>query len=434
MSTQLMKAKAGILTPEMKSVATAERISEERIRDGVARGHIVIPANPSHRGLCAMGIGRELRTKVNANLGTSALSGSAPGEKDKLQVALQAGADTVMDLSTGPGALDLLRATLVASPVPVGTVPVYEAVVRAGSGEALTPEIWLQSVEDQARLGVDYMTVHAGLRRAHVPLAQRRLLGIVSRGGALTAAWMVRHGRENFAWERFDDLLDICRAHDVTLSLGDGLRPGCLADASDEAQFAELAEIGRLARRCREAGVQAMIEGPGHVPLNQIEMNMRKEIELCDGAPFYVLGPLVTDCAPGYDHWVGAIGGAWIAMHGAAMLCYVTPKEHLGLPNARDVHEGVMAFRVAAHAADVAKGIPGARDRDDAMSRARGAFQWSKQFELAMDPERARVVRAEALREAGLAPDACEGDNYCTMCGPEFCAMKLSPKPGEPAG
>lgn len=427
--TQRIAANRGVVTPEMLRVAETEHRPAEMIREGVERGRIVIPANPAHPGLRPLGIGRALRTKVNANLGTSAISGTAPGERTKLEAALEAGADTVMDLSTGPGALDLLRATIAASPVPVGTVPIYEAVVRAGSGEALTPELWLQAVEDQARLGVDYMTVHAGLRRAHVPLAQKRLLGIVSRGGALTAAWMVRHRRENFAWDRFDDLLDICRAHDVTLSLGDGLRPGCLADASDEAQFAELAELGALVRRCREAGVQAMIEGPGHVPLDQIEMNMRREIELCDDAPFYVLGPLVTDCAPGHDHWVGAIGGAWMAMQGAAMLCYVTPKEHLGLPNARDVREGVIAFRVAAHAADVAKGMPGARDRDDAISRARGAFDWRGQFEHALDPERARAVRAEALREAGLAPDACDGDRHCTMCGPEFCAMKLNPKP-----
>ncbi|MBP7275605.1 MAG: phosphomethylpyrimidine synthase ThiC [Kiritimatiellae bacterium] len=427
--TQLISARRGMTTTEMTRVAEAERLPAETIRAGVAQGRIVIPANPAHPNLRPVGIGRALRTKVNANLGTSALSGTAPGERTKLETALEAGADTVMDLSTGPGALDLLRATMAASPAPVGTVPIYEAVVRAGSGEALTPELWLAAVEDQARLGVDYMTVHAGLRRAHVPLARQRLLGIVSRGGALTAAWMVKHRRENFAWERFDDLLDICRAHDVTLSLGDGLRPGCLADASDEAQFAELEELGMLARRCRDAGVQAMIEGPGHVPLHQIEMNMRREIELCDDAPFYVLGPLVTDCAPGHDHWVGAIGGAWMAMHGAAMLCYVTPKEHLGLPNARDVREGVIAFRVAAHAADVAKGIPGARDRDDALSRARGAFDWSGQFEYALDPGRARAVRAEALREAGLAPEDCDGDHHCTMCGPEFCAMKLNPKP-----
>jgi phosphomethylpyrimidine synthase len=338
-----------------------------------------------------------------------------------------------MDLSTGAG-VECVRAALLAhSRVALGTVPIYEAACGVADTNDLSSDLLLATIEAQARQGVDYMTVHAGLLARHVPLARERVLGIVSRGGAILARWMVTHGRENPFYERFDDILAICREHDVTLSLGDGLRPGCLADASDTAQFAELEVLGELVRRCRAAGVQAMVEGPGHIPLDQVAMNMEREREVCEDAPFYILGPVVTDCAPGYDHITSAIGAAVGAMHGAAMLCYVTPKEHLGLPNARDVRDGVIAYRIAAHAADIAKGIPGSRERDDAISRARAEFDWERQFELALDPERARELRAEALAEhdaaTGSATPGTAGGRHpercCTMCGPRFCSIRV---------
>ena len=423
--TQLEQARAGQVSDAMRAVAAAECRTVESIRDEVAAGALVIPANPSHAALRPIGIGRSLRTKINANLGNSELAGDAGCELAKLEAAVRFGADTVMDLSTGPDLGAVREAILAHCPVPLGTVPVYEAVCRVDAPEDLTGDLLLEVVEGQARQGVDYMTVHAGLLRAHLPAARRRLLGIVSRGGALLARWMERHRAENPFHARFDELLAICRAHDVTLSLGDGLRPGGLADASDEAQFAELAALGDLVRRCRAAGVQVMVEGPGHIPLDQVRMNMEREREVCDDAPFYVLGPVVTDCAPGYDHITSAIGAALGAWHGAAMLCYVTPKEHLGLPNAKDVREGVMAFRIAAHAADTARGIPGARARDDAISRARAAFDWEGQFRLALDPDRARAVRAEALAEQTAGPEPGGEGAFCTMCGPKFCAMRV---------
>jgi len=425
--TQIEAARAGRITPEVAAVAASERIPEEVLRDAVASGRVVIPANRHHAGLEPMGIGRMLRTKVNANIGNSALTGGLPDELLKLRVALEYGADTVMDLSTGPEAHAIRRRILAACPRPVGTVPIYQAVADVEEAADLTADGLLGVIEAQAREGVDYMTLHAGLLRAHVPMARRRLLGIVSRGGALLAHWMGRHGRENPLFERFDDVLAICREHEVTLSLGDGLRPGCLADASDEAQFAELEALGGLVRRARSAGVQAMVEGPGHVPLDQIADNMLRERDACDDAPFYVLGPVVADCAPGYDHITASIGGAWAALHGAAMLCYVTPSEHLGLPDANDVREGVVAFKLAAHAADVALRRPGARDRDDAISRARAAFDWEGQFALALDPGRARDIRARSLAAAGPAPAPSGGatdTHYCTMCGPKFCPMR----------
>ena len=423
--TQLEVARAGRITPAMRAVAADERMDLEDVRAGLAAGRIVVPANPAHAALRPVGIGRGLRIKVNANLGASSMSGDAARETEKLELALAHGADTVMDLTTGPQAETLLRQTLARSPVPVGTVPIYQAVSVGGGWEALTGDGLLRAIESQARLGVDYMTLHAGIRRAHLPAARRRLAGIVSRGGGLLARWMEAHQRENPLFERFDEVLDILRRHDVTISLGDGLRPGCLADATDEAQLAELDALGDLVRRCRAAGVQAMVEGPGHVPLDQIARNMDLERERCDDAPFYVLGPVVVDCAPGYDHLTAAIGGAWAAFHGAAMLCYVTPKEHLGLPNAQDVRAGVVAFKLAAHAADVALGRPGARERDDAITRARVAFDWEAQFRLALDPGRARELRRESLREAGLDPDHCPEDTEgCTMCGPDFCPMR----------
>lgn len=428
-NTQFMQARQGVVTAAMQAVAAAEQMPAEIVREKVAAGRVVICANPAHQNLRFIGVGERCTVKVNANLGNSALTGCSSGELAKLKAALAAGADMVMDLSTGADSDAIRQKIIAASPVPVGTVPIYEAVARIDDAMDLTPELLLGVIEHQAQQGVDFMTIHAGLLRSHLPAADRRLLGIVSRGGALLAAWMKTHGKENPLYTHFDQVLAVCRAHDVTISLGDGLRPGCLADASDEAQFGELEALGGLVRRCREAGVQVMVEGPGHVPVDQIQMNMEKQAELCDGAPFYILGPVVCDCAPGYDHITAAIGGTLGAFHGAALLCYVTPKEHLGLPNVKDVHDGVIAFKIAAHAADVALHRPGARQRDDAISRARAAFDWEKQFELALDPERARELRAEAIRESGTKEahgQGPDGEHFCTMCGPKFCAMRVS--------
>jgi phosphomethylpyrimidine synthase len=430
--TQIQIAQAGGISSAMQAVAAGERCPVETVRDLVARGRIVIPANRNHAALDPIGIGRALTTKINANIGNSSLTSDIGGELAKLETAIRYGADTVMDLSTGED-VDRIREAIIAhSRVPIGTVPVYEAACHVEDTNEITADLLLEVIAKQARQGVDYMTLHAGLLRAHVPMAQKRKLGIVSRGGAITARWMEANDSENPVYTHFDRILEICRQHDVTLSLGDGLRPGCLADASDEAQFAELAVLGELVSRCREAGVQAMVEGPGHVPLHEVEMNMKREQELCDDAPFYILGPVVTDCAPGYDHITSAIGGALGAMHGAAMLCYVTPKEHLGLPNARDVRDGVLAYKIAAHAADIAKGLPGARDRDDAISDARAAFDWEAQFDLALDPGKARELRAEALQEQrernSAEPECSRGEadeHYCTMCGPKFCSMRV---------
>ncbi len=421
--TQMQAAQAGKITPAMKVVAESEKIDSGRLRSLVAAGKVVIPANVNHRNLIPCGIGRSLRTKVNANIGSSQLAGCMRGEFEKLFTALRYGADTVMDLSTGGNLPAIRKALLEKSPVPLGTVPIYEMVAAFGR-KMLDREVILQIITAQAQQGVDYMTLHAGLRKKYVPLALKRKLGIVSRGGALLAAWMEETGRENPFYEFFDDILAICQQYDVTVSLGDGLRPGCLADASDEAQFAELDTLGELVSRCRAAGVQAMVEGPGHIPVDQIEMNMLREREICDDAPFYILGPVVTDCAPGYDHLTAAMGGLFGAFHGAAMLCYVTPKEHLGLPGTDDVARGLTAFKIAAHAADIALHRPGARDRDDAISDARAVFDWEKQFELALEPERARAYRQQALDAAAQPPQ--HGSEFCTMCGPEFCSVRLS--------
>lgn len=424
-TTQLLKARAGIVSPEMEAVASKERRDVEFIRERVASGRIVIPANVNHKSLAPIGIGRELNTKINANIGNSALSSCPKKELEKLAISIKYGADTVMDLSTGGDISKIRQSILEHSTIPVGTVPIYEATARAGGGTKLSAEIILKVIEEQAEQGVDYMTIHAGLLRTHVPMALKRKLKIVSRGGALMAQWMELFDSENPIYTNFDRILEICRKYDVTLSLGDGLRPGCLADASDAAQFAELETLGELVRRSREAGVQAMVEGPGHVPFDQVEMNMKREREVCDDAPFYILGPVVTDCAPGYDHLVGAIGGTMGAFHGAAMLCYVTPKEHIGLPEKEDVRNGLIAFRIAAHAADIALRKPGARERDDAISDAREAFDWERQFELAIDPDRAREYRAAALKDSGKTHE--HGDSrFCTMCGPDFCSMRIS--------
>jgi phosphomethylpyrimidine synthase len=418
--TQLASARAGRVTEQMRRVAQRERLAPEDVRAQVASGRMIIPANVRHPELEPLAIGRAATCKVNANIGTSEVGSSVEGELEKLRACLRFGADTVMDLSTG-GDLERTRdAILRHSPLPVGTVPVYECAARLADFRDLEPDLLLEVIEAQAAQGVDFMTIHAGVLRAFLPLAARRVTGIVSRGGALLAEWMQARGEENPFHVHFDRICEILARYDVAVSLGDGLRPGCLADASDEAQFAELEVLGRLTRRARDLGVQAMVEGPGHVPLNQISMNVEREREVCDDAPFYVLGPLVTDVAPGYDHITSAIGAAVAAYHGAAMLCYVTPSEHLGLPTLEDVRQGIIAYRIAAHAADVALERPGARDRDDELSRARYAFDWERQFALALDPEAARRKRAESPGAQGI-----EDAGYCSMCGPRFCAMRI---------
>ncbi len=420
-STQLIEAREGRVTPEMEAVGRDEGHDPEFVRDEVARGHAVIPRNPAHINGKAVIVGCSYRTKVNANIGRSPVRSCDDEEVAKVAVALDAGADFLMDLSVGEDLGEVRRAILEACPVPVGTVPIYEALSRVGGdSKKLTEELLLDVIREQAEQGVDFMTLHAGLKREYVPLAVKRLMGICSRGGAILAEWMHNFERENPFLVRWDEVMEICRKHDVTVSLGDGLRPGCLADASDAAQFAELDTLGTLVTRCREQGVQVMVEGPGHVPFDQIQMNMERQQKLCDKAPFYVLGPVVTDIAPGYDHITSAIGATAAAVHGASLLCYVTPAEHLCLPTSDDVRQGIIAYRIAAHAADVAKGLPGAREQDDAMARARISFDWNKQFELAIDGKTARG-RYEASRSTE------EGDpDHCTMCGREFCAVRTT--------
>ena len=419
--TQMRHARAGVVTPEMERVAEREGLEPELIRGEVARGRMVIPANVHHASLDPMGIGINARCKINANIGNSSVHSDVEKELEKLHMAVHHGADTVMDLSTGGGIDPIREAIIAASPVPIGTVPIYQAVQEVDRVEELTADGLIANIEHQARQGVDYITVHCGVLYEHLPLVQHRITGIVSRGGALLAQWMVAHKEQNPLYVHYDRILDIARRYDVTLSLGDGLRPGCLADASDAAQFAELKTLGELTRKAWQADVQVMIEGPGHVPFDQIAMNVLREIEECDEAPFYVLGPLVTDVAPGYDHITSAIGATMAGTAGAAMLCYVTPKEHLGLPNAEDVKQGVIAYRIAAHAADVARHRKGARDWDDALSRARFAFDWNEQFRLAMDPETARRMHDETLPAEGYKTAA-----FCSMCGPKFCSMNVS--------
>jgi phosphomethylpyrimidine synthase len=368
-----------------------------------------------------MGIGREATCKINANIGNSAVTSDIDNELTKLHMAVGLGADTVMDLSTG-GNIDAIRAAIIAvSPVPVGTVPIYQAIQKVKKVEDITEQDLLDMVEHQAKQGVDYMTLHAGILRDYIPLTTHRVTGIVSRGGSLMALWMMAHGKENPIYARFDDFCDIMREYDVTWSLGDSLRPGSIADASDAAQFAELKTLGELTRRARARGCQVMVEGPGHVPMDQIAMNMEKQAVECDEAPFYVLGPLVTDIAPGYDHITSAIGAALAGWHGASMLCYVTPKEHLGLPEVEDVRQGVIAYKIAAHAADLARHRPGARDRDDALSRARYRFDWNEQFRLSLDPETARRMHDETLPQEAFKTAA-----FCSMCGPKFCSMRIT--------
>jgi phosphomethylpyrimidine synthase len=421
--TQLQSARAGTITPEMEFVAKREDLPAELIRSEVARGRMVIPANVNHlKGkLEPMCIGVASSCKINANIGNSAVTGKVEDELEKLHTAVHLGSDTVMDLSTG-GNIDGIRQAIIdASPVPIGTVPIYQIIQNVKDPRDITPRMMLDMVEHQAKQGVDYMTIHAGVLLEHVPLTRDRVTGIVSRGGSLMAAWMVAHHQQNPWYTHFGELCDIMKAYDVTYSLGDGLRPGCLADANDAGQFAELKTLGELTLKAWEHGCQVMIEGPGHIPMHLVKMNIEKERELCHDAPFYVLGPLVTDIAPGYDHITSAIGAALAAEAGAAMLCYVTPKEHLGLPNKDDVRQGVIAYKIAAHAGDIARGRKNARVRDDALSKARFEFDWNRQFELSLDPETARKMHDETLPQ-----EVFKSAKFCSMCGPKFCSMRIS--------
>jgi phosphomethylpyrimidine synthase len=422
--TELQSARMGVVTEAMKTVAADEGIEAERVRDAVASGEAVIPLNIHHINARAVGVGRLFKTKINANLGRSVTHSGKGDELEKLAVALKAGADFVMDLSVGADDLKSIRqGMLEASERPLGTVPVYETVSRLdGDIPRMNPDFLLEVIRAQAEQGVDFMTLHAGLLRKHIPLAMKRKMGIVSRGGAIMAEWMMENECENPLYTRWDEVLDILAEHDVTVSLGDGLRPGCLADASDAAQFGELDVLGDLVERCRKRGVQVMVEGPGHVPFDQIKMNMERQQAICKKAPFYVLGPVVTDIAPGYDHIVSAIGATAAATYGASLLCYVTPAEHLGLPDEEEVHQGCIAYKIAAHAGDVARGFPGARALDDAMSDARAQFDWDKQFDLCLDPERAK---ARWLKTRSFMDEA-HSDDHCSMCGKQFCAVRTS--------
>ncbi len=421
--TQLHYARKGVITQEMEFIAKLENISAELVRAEVARGRMIIPANINHTNLEPMAIGIASRCKINSNIGNSSTTSDVEGELEKLRYSVKYGADTVMDLSTGGNIPEIRKAIIANSPVPIGTVPIYEALSRVRRVEDLNKNVMLEVIEEQAEQGVDYMTIHAGVLIQHIPLTTKRITGIVSRGGSILADWMVKNHKQNFLYECYDDICKIFQKHDVSFSLGDGLRPGSLADASDAAQFAELKTLGELTQVAWKYDVQVMIEGPGHVPMDQIQLQVEKEKELCFEAPFYTLGPLVTDFAPGYDHITSAIGAAMIGWYGASMLCYVTPKEHLGLPNKEDVKQGLIAYRIAAHAADIARHRPGARDRDDALSRARYKFDWREQFALSLDPETAQAMHDETLPEDGFK-DA----HFCSMCGPKFCSMNISSK------
>jgi len=424
--SQMHYARQGKITEEMVFVAERERITPELVRDEVAAGRMIIPANINHPELEPMAIGVASKCKINANIGNSSVASNIDEELRKLHTSVHYGADTVMDLSTGGDIHEIREAILRHSPVPIGTVPIYEAIARVKRLEDLNADIMLEVIEEQASQGVDYMTIHAGVLIQYLPLVSKRITGIVSRGGAILAQWMAHHHKQNFLYERFEDIIKIFRKYDVSFSLGDGLRPGCVADASDEAQFAELKTLGELTAIAWKDDVQVMIEGPGHIPIDKIKEQVEKEVEMCYGAPFYTLGPLVTDIAPGYDHITSAIGAAMIGWYGAAMLCYVTPKEHLGLPNDKDVKDGIIAYKIAAHAADIARQRPGARDRDDALSFARYTFDWEKQFELSLDPETARSMHDETLPDKYYKEAA-----FCSMCGPKFCSMNYSSKVDE---
>lgn len=421
-ATQLAWARAGIATDEMRFIALREGVDAELVRTEVAAGRAVIPANHRHPESEPMIIGKAFAVKVNANIGNSAVTSSVAEEVEKMVWATRWGADTIMDLSTGKDIHQTREWILRNSPVPVGTVPIYQALEKVkGDPTALTWEIYRDTVFEQAEQGVDYMTVHAGVLLRYVPLTARRVTGIVSRGGSIMAAWCLAHHEESFLYTHFDELCEIFARYDITFSLGDGLRPGSIADANDEAQFAELRTLGELTKIAKSHGVQVMIEGPGHVPMHKIAENVRLEEELCEEAPFYTLGPLATDIAPAYDHITSAIGAAMIAQAGTAMLCYVTPKEHLGLPNRDDVKVGVITYKIAAHAADLAKGHPGAQDRDNALSKARFEFRWTDQFNLALDPDTAREYHDETM-----PAEPAKTAHFCSMCGPKFCSMRIS--------
>jgi phosphomethylpyrimidine synthase len=420
--SQMHCARQGEITEEMRFVALRESVAPEFVRDEVARGRAIIPANRKHPEAEPMAIGRNFLVKINANIGNSAVSSTIGEEIDKLRWAVKWGADTIMDLSTGANIHETREWILRNSPVPVGTVPIYQALEKVkGKIEDLSIDVFLDTLVEQAEQGVDYFTIHAGVLLHHIPLTTKRITGIVSRGGSIMARWCLAHHEENFLFTHFERICELMKKYDVAFSLGDGLRPGCTADANDAAQFAELKALGELTEIAWRHDVQVMIEGPGHVPMHKIRENMDKQLEICHEAPFYTLGPLVTDIAPGYDHITSAIGAAMIGWFGTAMLCYVTPKEHLGLPNRRDVKDGVIAYKIAAHAADMAKGHPGATERDDALSRARFAFHWEDQFNLALDPDTARQFHDETLP----AP-AAKGAHFCSMCGPQFCSMRIT--------
>jgi len=425
MPTQLQSVLDGDITAEVEYVGAREGLQPGFISNEIAAGRLVIPANKVHLAdnLKPMAIGRAVTTKINANIGASDVRSSLEGEIEKLQTALDAGADAVMDLSTG-GDLDNIRTELLARcPVPFGTVPIYEVIIDRNV-EDIDRGAILKVIEKQAEQGVDFFTIHAGVLKEHLSLLERRVCGIVSRGGALLAKWMLYHNRENPMYEMFDELCDIMRRYDICFSLGDGLRPGCIADATDEAQIAELRTLGELTQRAQEQGCQVMVEGPGHVPFDQIQHNMELQQQICKGAPFYVLGPLVTDIAPGYDHITSAIGGTAAAFWGASFLCYVTPREHLGLPNADDVRRGVIASKIAAHAADVARGLKGAAESDKRLSEARANLDWEKHLAEAIDPETARRMYAEACEKSNMPKSAA--DDHCTMCGRQWCSVRIN--------
>jgi len=420
--TQMHYARKGIVTPEMEFIAVRENVEPELLRSEVARGRAIIPANINHPESEPMVIGRKFLVKINANIGNSAVTSDISEEVEKMTWAIRWGADTVMDLSTGKNIHETREWILRNSPVPIGTVPIYQALEKVeGKAEELTWEIYRDTLLEQAEQGVDYFTIHAGVRLAYIPLTARRVTGIVSRGGSIMAKWCLAHHKESFLYTRFDEICEIMKAYDISFSLGDGLRPGSTADANDEAQFAELETLGELTQKAWAHDCQVMIEGPGHIPMHLIRENVEKELAICQEAPFYTLGPLVTDIAPGYDHITSAIGAAMIGWYGTAMLCYVTPKEHLGLPNKKDVKDGVIAYKIAAHAADLAKGHPGAHLWDDVLSKARFEFRWEDQFNLSLDPETAREFHDETLPAEGA-----KLAHFCSMCGPHFCSMKIT--------
>ncbi len=420
--SQMHWARAGEITEEMRFVAARENVSAEFVRDEIASGRAIIPANINHPELEPMIIGRNFLVKINANIGNSAVSSSIEDEVEKLRWATRWGADTVMDLSTGDNIHETREVIVRNSPVPIGTVPIYQCLEKAdGVPEDLTIEMFLETLEEQAQQGVDYFTILAGVRLAYVPLTANRLTGIVSRGGSIMAKWCLAHHAENFLYTHYHEICEIMKAYDVSFSLGDGLRPGSIADANDAAQFAELDTLGELTLKAWEHDIQVMIEGPGHIPMHLIQENMTRQLAVCHEAPFYTLGPLTTDIAPGYDHITSGIGAAMIGSMGCALLCYVTPKEHLGLPNREDVKQGVIAYKIAAHAADLAKGHPGAQAWDDALSKARFEFRWEDQFNLALDPETARAYHDETL-----PADGAKVAHFCSMCGPKFCSMKIT--------